>query len=128
MGICGTLTRDISRKLNISCKCIRQTIRKFDQFNTVTTKPGAGRPPKVINRQKRAIKLQQLRDDTFSLRFKRWYPYQSTILNNCHSLTNQQEPPHPQHMQVSQFLLSISIYQSNTCHTMQSSNSPYTRS
>ncbi|CAF5068960.1 unnamed protein product [Rotaria magnacalcarata] len=40
----------ISRQLNISCKCIRQTIRKFDKFHTVCTKPGAG-----------------LRDDTLSL-------------------------------------------------------------
>jgi hypothetical protein len=67
MSLCGTLKREISRKLNISCKCICQTICKFDELHTVATKPGAGRPPKVTDRQKRAIKLRQLRDGTFSL-------------------------------------------------------------
>jgi transposase len=61
------LYHEISRRLKISCRCIRQTIRKFDQFHTVTTKPGAGRPRKATDREKRLIKLQQLRDDTFSL-------------------------------------------------------------
>jgi transposase len=48
----GTSQHEISRKLNISCHCIRQTIRKFDQLHTVATKPGAGRPPTVAYRQK----------------------------------------------------------------------------
>ena len=62
-----THTHEISRRLQISRHCIRQTIRKFDQFNTFNTKPGAGRPRKVTERQERLIKLQQLRDDTYSL-------------------------------------------------------------
>ena len=53
--------------MKIFRRCIRQTIRKFDQFDIVTTKPGAGRPRKVTEREKRLIKLQQLRDDTYSL-------------------------------------------------------------
>ncbi|CAF2256908.1 unnamed protein product [Rotaria magnacalcarata] len=67
MCLCTTLTHQISRQLNISCKCIRQTIRKFDKFHTVCTKPGAGRKPKVTERQKRLTKFQQVRDDTLSL-------------------------------------------------------------
>ena len=67
MGLCKTLIHQISRQLNISCKCIRQTIYKFDKFHTVATKPGAGRTPKVIERQKQLIKFQQVRDDTLSL-------------------------------------------------------------
>ena len=57
----------ISSQLNISCKCIRQTIYKFDKFHTIDTKPGAGRTPKVTECQKRFIKLQQIRNDTLSL-------------------------------------------------------------
>ena len=53
----------ISSQLNISCKCILQ----FDKFHTVTTKPGTSRTLKVTERQKRLIKLQQVRDDTLSL-------------------------------------------------------------
>ncbi|CAF2069627.1 unnamed protein product [Rotaria magnacalcarata] len=67
MSLCTTLTDQISRQLNISCKCIRQTIRKFDKFRTACAKPGAGRKPKVTERKKRLIKLQQVRDDTLSL-------------------------------------------------------------
>ena len=67
MRLCKTLIHQISPQLNISCKCIRQTIYKFDQFHRVATKPGAGRTPKVTERQKRLIKLQQVRDDTLSL-------------------------------------------------------------
>ena len=62
---CKTLIRQILSQLNI-CKCIRQTIYKFDKFHTVATKLGAGRTPKVTERQKRLIKLQQVRDDTLS--------------------------------------------------------------
>ena len=54
----------MSSQLNISCKCIRQTVYKFDKFHTVATKPGAGRTPKVTERKKRLIKLQQVRNDT----------------------------------------------------------------
>ena len=57
----------ISSQLNISCKCIRQTIYKLDKFHTVATKAGAGRIPKGTERQKRLIKLQQVRDDALSL-------------------------------------------------------------
>ena len=39
----------------------------FDKFHTVATKPGAGRPPKATDREKRLTRLQQLRDDTVSL-------------------------------------------------------------
>ena len=67
MRLCKTLIHQISSQLNISCKCIRQTIYKFDKFHTVATKPGAGRTPIVTERQKRLIKLQQVRDDILSL-------------------------------------------------------------
>ena len=50
--------------MKISRRCIRQT---FTQFHTLATKPGAGRSPKVTDREKRLIKLQQFRDDTGSL-------------------------------------------------------------
>ena len=33
----------------------------------MATKPGAGRPQKTTDRERRLIKLQQLRDDTYSL-------------------------------------------------------------
>ena len=67
MRLCNTLIHQISSRLNISCKCIRQTIYKFDKFHTVATKPGASRTPKVTEHQNRLIKLQQVRDDTLSL-------------------------------------------------------------
>ena len=67
MRLCKTLIHQISSQLNISCKCIRQTIYKFDKFHTVATKPGAGCTPKVTERQKRLIKLQEVWDDTLSL-------------------------------------------------------------
>ena len=67
MRLCKTLTHQISSQLKVSCKCIRQIIYKFDKFHTVATKPGAGRTPKVTERQQRLIKLQQVRDDTISL-------------------------------------------------------------
>ena len=67
MRLCKTLIHQISSQLNISCKCIRQTIYKFHKFYTVVTKPGVGRTPKVTERQKRLIKLQQVWDDTLSL-------------------------------------------------------------
>ena len=66
MRLCNTSIRQISPQLNISCKCIRQTIYKFDKFHTLATKPSAGRTPKVTERQKRLTKLQQVRDDTLS--------------------------------------------------------------
>ena len=67
MRLCKTLIHQISSQLNISCKRIHQTIHKFDKFHAVAAKPGAGRTPKVTERQKRLIKLQQVRDDTLSL-------------------------------------------------------------
>ena len=63
----GISQREMSRRLNISLRCIRQTFHKFDKFHSVTTKPDAGRSPKVTDREKRLIKLQQLRDDIASL-------------------------------------------------------------
>ena len=67
MNLCETLIHQISSQLNISCKCIRQTIYKFGKLHTVATKPGAGRTPKVTEHQKRLIKFQQVRDDTLLL-------------------------------------------------------------
>ncbi|CAF3477395.1 unnamed protein product [Rotaria sp. Silwood1] len=63
----GMSQHEICRRLNTSRNCIRQTIRKFNELHTVATKPGAGRHSKLTDRQKRAIKLQQVRDDTLSL-------------------------------------------------------------
>ncbi|CAF4320315.1 unnamed protein product [Rotaria socialis] len=63
----GMPQHEISRKLKISRHYVQQTIRKFNEFHTVATKPGAGRHSKLTNRQNRAIKLQQVRDDTLSL-------------------------------------------------------------
>ena len=50
MSLSETLIHQISSRLNISCKCIRQTIYKFDKSHSVATKPGAGRTPKVTER------------------------------------------------------------------------------
>ena len=63
----GMSQHEISRKLNISRNCIHQTINKFNKLHTVATKSGAGRRSKLTDRQKRAIKLQEVRDDTLSL-------------------------------------------------------------
>ena len=60
----GISQHEISRRLEISRHCIRQT---FSKFHTVAKRPGAGRPPKVTDHEKRLIKLQQIRDDTASL-------------------------------------------------------------
>ena len=57
----------ISRQLKISRRCIRQTIRKFDRYGIVATRPGAGHPKKATNRQTRLIKLEQICDETNSL-------------------------------------------------------------
>ena len=43
---------EISRQLKISRRCIRQTIRKFDRFHNLATKPGARIPQKVTDREK----------------------------------------------------------------------------
>ena len=67
MSMCKTLIHQISRQLNISCKCICQTLYKFDKFHTVATKPVAGRTPKVTERQKRLINFQQVQHDALSL-------------------------------------------------------------
>ena len=58
---------EISRRLKISRHCVRQTIRKFNELQTVATKPGAGHHSKLTDRQKRTIKLQQNRDNILSL-------------------------------------------------------------
>ena len=63
----GMSQHKISRQLKISRRCRRQTIRKFDKYSTVATRPGAGRPKKTTNRQTRLIKLEQIRDETNSL-------------------------------------------------------------
>ena len=57
----------ISRQLKISRRCRRQIIRKFDRCGTVATRPDAGRPKEITNRQSRLIKLEQIRDETNSL-------------------------------------------------------------
>ncbi|CAF3362973.1 unnamed protein product [Rotaria socialis] len=71
----------ISRKLNVSRHCVRQTIRKFNKLHTTPTKCGAGRRSKVTRRQKCAIKVQQLRDYTLSLNDLVWYAQTSLNLN-----------------------------------------------
>ncbi|CAF3466997.1 unnamed protein product [Rotaria sp. Silwood1] len=63
----GMSQHEICRRLNTSRNCIRQTIRKFNELHTVATKPGAGRHSKLTDRQKRAIKLQKVRDDILSV-------------------------------------------------------------
>ena len=63
----GMSQHKISQQLKISRCCIRQTIRKFNKYGTVATRPGAGRPKKTTNRQTRLIKLEQIRDETNSL-------------------------------------------------------------
>ncbi|CAM4848241.1 unnamed protein product [Rotaria magnacalcarata] len=77
----GMSQHEISRKLNISRHCVRQTIRKFNKLHTTSTTPGAGRRSKVTRRQKRAIKLQQLWDDTLSLNDLVRYAQTSLNLN-----------------------------------------------
>ena len=67
MGMCDTQTHEIPRRLKISRLCIRQTFRKFDRFDTVAMESGAGCPPKVTDREKKLIKLQQLLHATASL-------------------------------------------------------------
>ena len=57
----------ISRQLNISCKCIRQTIGKSDKFHIIAVKSGAGRTPKMIECQKRLVTLQRGPDNTLPL-------------------------------------------------------------
>ena len=57
----GIFQHETSRRLKISRRCIRQT---FGEFHTVATKLGARRPPKLTDREKRLIKLQQLRGNT----------------------------------------------------------------
>ena len=48
----GMSQHQISSQLNISCKCIPQTIYKFDKFHIVATKPCASRTLKVTEHQK----------------------------------------------------------------------------
>ena len=67
LGDMGISQHKMSRRLKISRYRIRQTLGEFDKFHTVAMKPGAGHPAKVTDREKRLIKLQQLRDDTVSL-------------------------------------------------------------
>ena len=79
-----TQTHKTSGRLKISRRCVRQTFGKFDKFHTVATKPGAGRPPKATDREKRLTKLQQLRDDTASLAdFVRYVNTNLNLLISC---------------------------------------------
>ncbi|CAF1643214.1 unnamed protein product, partial [Adineta ricciae] len=41
--------------------------KNYSKFHTVATKPGAGRPVKTTERERRLMKFEQLRDDTYSL-------------------------------------------------------------
>ena len=63
----GMSQHEISRRLRISRHCVRQTVQKCNELHTVATKRGLGRHSKLTDRQKRAIKLHQNRDDTLSL-------------------------------------------------------------
>ncbi|CAF4622351.1 unnamed protein product [Rotaria sp. Silwood2] len=63
----GMSQHEISRKLKIFRHCVQQTIRKFNELHTLAIKSGAGHHSKLTDRQKRAVKLQQVRDDTLSL-------------------------------------------------------------
>ena len=67
MNTYDTYTHEISRRKHVSRRCIRQTIKEYHELHTVATKSGAGRPAKLTDREKCLIKLQQLRDDTYSL-------------------------------------------------------------
>ena len=48
MDMCDVQTHEISRRLKISRRCIRET---FSKFHAVATTPGAERPPKVADRE-----------------------------------------------------------------------------
>lgn len=63
----GLSKRTIAKKCDVSHNCVIQTIRKYTEEGIVSTRSGAGRPPKLTDREKRAIKLEQLRDDRLSL-------------------------------------------------------------
>ena len=45
----GMSQHKISRQLKVFRRCICQTIRKFDKYKTVATRPSAGRLKKTIN-------------------------------------------------------------------------------
>ena len=59
----GMSQHKIYRQLKISRRCIRQTIRKFDRYERVATRPGSGLSKKTTIRQTRLIKLEQIRDE-----------------------------------------------------------------
>ena len=63
----GMSQHKISRQLKISRRCIHQTIRKFDKYGIVVTRPDAERLKKTTNWQTRLIKLEQICDETNSL-------------------------------------------------------------
>ena len=54
----GMSQHQICGQLKISRRRRRQTIRKFDRYGTVPTRPGAGRPNKTAIQQTRLTKLQ----------------------------------------------------------------------
>ena len=63
----GMSQRKTCRRLNISRRCTRRTICKFDRYKTVVTRPGAGHLKKTTIQQARLIKLEQICDETNSL-------------------------------------------------------------
>ena len=77
----GISQHEICRQLKISRRCIHQTISKFDRFGTVATRPGAGRPKKIMVRQTLLIKLEQIRNETNSLADLARYAYTNMNLS-----------------------------------------------
>ena len=65
--MCCAHAHKISQQLEVSRRCVRQTIREFDKYGTVATRLGAGHPKKTTNRQTWLIQLEQIRDETHSL-------------------------------------------------------------
>ena len=65
--MCCAHAHKIFRQLEVSRHCIRQTIRKFDKYGIMATRPVVGPPKQTTNRQTRLIKLEQIRHETNSL-------------------------------------------------------------
>ncbi|CAF4509794.1 unnamed protein product [Rotaria socialis] len=91
---------EISRKLKISRHYVQQTIRKFNEFHTVATKPGAGRHSKLTNRQNRAIKLQQdgsLNSDKYIDILDKHLPtaFENFLPHSSHEILLQQDNARP---------------------------------
>lgn len=58
---------EIFQRLKISRHCTRRTIRKFDELRMIATKSGVEVRSKLTDRQKQAIKLQHILDNSLSL-------------------------------------------------------------